>query len=290
MLADLAATPKTDRSRLPELNGLPVSQLRVLEELARTDGKPMHLYQIVRKNERSFDNKDTIELYRNILPFCREQAVDILQRSKVFGIAEKYRLCALAAEQDDIPILAVAFWSDYLTTIDHGDQARHREIAMVIRRQAMSMKQDRYDYSPREILDTLLKSLEYDPGHAPTWLDASEYARRYHSVQQQYAIIQDAVQKLPEEVSILLAAMRASSNRGAHKKAAGLADRVLALDPINTAALDFLVASRLEHSRKLAARKKWALAEKELLAADIRARSVRFKGRSRICLGMLLLL
>jgi tetratricopeptide (TPR) repeat protein len=290
LLADLAATPKANRSRLPELHGLPVSHVRVLEELARSDGKPMHLYQIVLRNERCFDKGKKFELYRNILPFGRDQAIDILERSKAFSVAEKYRLCALAAEQDDMSRFAVAFWSDYLQTISRKDPTRHREIAMVIRRQATLMKKDRYVYTPQEILDTMMKSLEYDPNHARTWLDASEYARRYQSMQQHYAIIQDAVQKLPEEVSILLAAMRASSNRGAHKKAAGLAGRVLALDPINTAALDFLVASRLEHGRKLASQKKWTLAEKELLAADTRARSIRFKGRSRICLGMLLLL
>ncbi len=290
LLADLTATPKAERTRLPELHGLPVSHVRVLEELAQADGKPLHLYQIVRRNERCFDKEKTIALYRNILPFCREQAVDILERSKAFGAAEKYRLCALAAEQDDMPRFAVAYWSDYLQTIDRKDSARFKEIAMVIRRQATLMKKDRYVYPPQEILDTMLKSLEYDPAHAPTWLDASEYARRYLGLQQHYAIIQNAVQKLPEEVSILLAAMGACSNRGAYKKAAGLAGRVLALDPINTAALDFLVASRLEHGRKLATQKKWALAEKELLAADTRARSFRYKGRSRICLGMLLLL
>jgi len=290
LLADLAATPKADRSRIPELHGLPVKHVRVLEELARSDGKPIHLFQIVLRNERCFDKGKNFELYRNILPFCRDQVVDILKRSKAFGIAEKYRLCALAAEKDDMFRFAVACWSDYLQTISRKDTTRHREIAMVIRRQAMLMKRDRYVYPPQEVLDTMMKSLEYDPYHARTWLDASEYARRYQSMQQHYAIIQDAVQKLPEEVSILLAAMRASSNRGAHKKAAGLAGRVLALDPINTSALDFLVASRLEHGRKLASQKKWTLAEKELLAADTRARSIRFKGRSRICLGMLLLL
>ena len=290
LLDDLAATPKVDRARLPELRGLSVSHIRVLEELAKADDKPVHLYQIVRKNERCFDRGKTIALYRNILPFCREQAADILEHSTAFGIAEKYRLCALAAEQDEMSSFAVASWSDYLQTINRKDPVRFQEIAMVIRRQATLMKKDRYVYSPQEVLETMVKSLEYDPGHTPTWLDASEYARRHDNLQQYYAIIQDAVQKLPEEVSILLAAMRACSNRGAHKKAAGLAVRVLALDPINIAALDFLVASRLEHGRKLALQKKWALAEKELLAADTRARSIRFKGRSRICLGMLLLL
>ena len=250
----------------------------------------MHLFRILRKNERCFDQGQKRTLYRNIVPFCREDAFEILRLIGAMGDAEKYRLCALAAEQDDMPRFAVEFWSDYMETIGQNNTARHKEIAMVIRRQASLKKMDRYVYPPQNILDTMLQSLEYDSDHAQTWIDASEYARRYLGLQQHYAIIQDAVQKLPEEVSILLAAMRAGGNRGAHKKAARLADRVLALDPINTAALDFLVSSRLEHGRKLASQKKWALAEKELLSADTRARSVRFKGRSRICLGMLLLL
>jgi tetratricopeptide (TPR) repeat protein len=289
LLADLAATPKADRSKLPELNDLPVSHIRVLVELAKSHGKPYHLYQIVHRHERCFGKGEKIELYRKILPFCREQAVIILERSKEFALTEKVHLCALAAEQDNFSRLAVTVWSDYLQMISRKDSTGPREIAMVIRRQATLMQKERHDYSPQKVLDTMLKSLEYDSDHAPTWIDASEYARRYLGTKHYYAIIQDAVQKLPGDVAILLAAMRASSNRGAHKKAAGLAEKVLALDPINTAALDFIVASRLEHGRKLASQKKWALAEKELLAADTRARSIRLKGRSRICLGMLLL-
>ena len=290
LLAKLAATPKADRSKLPGLHGVPVSQIRVLQNLAESDGKPIFLFKIVRQNEHHFGKANITELYRNILPFCNDQAVEILARSKSFRAAEKYRLCALAAEHAGMSEFAITYWTEYLDTIDRADPTGNREIAMVMRHQVKLMKQDRYEYSAQEVLDTMLKSLEYDPGHAQTWLDSSEYARRFQSAQQHYAIIQDAVLKLPEEVSILLAAMKACSNRGAHKKAAGLAGKVLALDPINTAALDFQVASHLEHGRKLASQKKWALAEKELLAADTRARSIRYKGRSQICLGMLLLL
>ncbi len=290
LLADLVATPKGSRSKLPGLHGLSNSQIRVLENLATADGKPVLLYKIVRQNERLFPRANIFELYRNILPFCGEQAIEILARSKTFNRSTKIHLCALAAEQDNMPIFAVTYWGDYLETINTKDPAKHHEIAMVMRHQVKLMKQNRYEHSPLEVLDTMLKSLEYDPSHVHTWLDALEYAKRHQSKQQHYAMIQEAVQKLPEEVSLLLVAMRASSNRNAHKKAAGLAERVLAVDPINTAALDFLVASRLEHGRKLASQKKWALAEKELLAADTRARSIRYKGRSLICLGILLLL
>jgi hypothetical protein len=95
---------------------------------------------------------------------------------------------------------------------------------------------------------------------------------------------------LPKNIEILVAAMKASGNKGAHKKASGLAQRVLEIDPINTSALDFLVESRLEHGRKLTLQKKWGLAEKELQSADTRVKAIRYRGRHRICLGMLLLL
>jgi len=290
LLANLVATPKADRSKLPGLHGLPVRLIRVLEQLAVADGKPELLHKIVLQNEQHFTKANIFELYRNILPFCRAQAIQILARSKTFDIAVKFHLCALAAEQDGMPMFAVTYWDDYLKTINPNDPEKHNEIAMVLRHQVKLMKRDRSEYSPEQILETMLKSLDYDPDHVRTWLDASEYAKQYQSKQQHYSITQDAVQKLPEEVSLLLAAMRACSDRGAHKKAAGFAERTLALDPINTTALDFLVASRLEHGRKLASQKKWALAEKELQSADTRARSVRYKGRSQICLGMLLLL
>lgn len=289
VLTTLANTPKSDHPKLPELHGVPGSHIRILEELAVSDGKPKQLYQIVHRNERYFGKEKAFQLYRNILPYCRDHALEILQRTKAFSFAEKCRLCALSAEKDDAPPFAVAFWSDYLETIKHKDTTRYREIAMIIRRQATLMERDPYEYSSQEIIDTLLKSLEYDPSHALTWITAAKYAKQYQGTKQQYAILQNAVQKLPGDVSILLAAMRACSNRNAHKKAAGLAKKVLAVDPINTEALDFLVASHLEHARKLASQKKWNLAEKELLAANTRVRSVQLKGRSQICLGMILL-
>ena len=99
-LAELAATAKADRPGLPKLHSLPVSHIRALEELARSDGKPIHLYQIVHRHERCFGKGENIELYRNILPFCGEQAVNILERSKSIALTEKIRLLALAAEKE----------------------------------------------------------------------------------------------------------------------------------------------------------------------------------------------
>jgi hypothetical protein len=289
-LQNLAATPKQEQQNFRVEHDLSPLQFNALVALSRSDGKPHSLFHFVKRHENCFDKKLQIKLLNNILPFCKDQALSFLAGSGDFTLVEKNRICALAAETDGATTFAVDFWDDYLGECDGRDSANHKEIAMVMRHQAKLQKQDDYEYSPAEILDTLLKSLEYDPGHAETWLAAAEFAKRRISSARNYAIINDAAAKLPENVSVLVAAMQASGARGAHKKASGLAQRILEIDPINTSVLDFLVESRLEHARKLASQRKWTLAEKELQGAGTRVKAVRYRGRQQICLGMLMLL
>lgn len=289
-LQKLAVTPKHEQQQFCGQYGVNPAQLPVFEALSRSDGRPLGLYKIVSRHENCFPKRLRITLLRNILPFCKDQALTVLSRSPDFTSIEKHRIFALAAEKGGATSFAVEFWDDYLGNTDRSDTLRYKEIAMVMRYQAKLKKQDEYAYSPAHVLEKLLKSLEYDPGHAATWLDAAEYAKRHVSASRSYAIINDAVAKLPENVPILVAAMQACGARNAHKKASSLAKRILEIDPINTSVLDFLVESRLEHGRKLASQKKWLLAEKELQSADTRVKALRYRGRHRICLGMVLLL
>lgn len=287
-LHTLAAASKPDQQLLREQYGLSHPQLQLLLELSQTDGKATSLYRLVRKHSHCFTRRQRIELMKNILPFCHGQADAVLEENADFDEPESYRISALAAEKDGDFSFAVMSWDDYLDTIDEKDSDRDKEIALIMRQQARLMPLENYDvFDDEEILETMLESLEYDPSHAPTWLGAAEFAGRYLSWSRQYTIINDAVKKLPENVTILIAAMKACGQKGAYKKASGLARRVLAIDPINTSALDFLVQARLEHGRKLANQKKWLLAEQELQAADTRVKAVRLRGRHHICLGML---
>ncbi len=289
-LQNLAATPKNEQYQLCAQYGMNPMQFPVIEALAGSDGRPLSLYKIVSRHENCFTKGQRITMLRNILPFCKEQALGFLGRSPDFTSIEKHRILALAAEKDGATSSAAQFWDDYLGNSYWSDTLRHKEIAMVLRHQAKLQKMDDYAYSPVHVLEKLLKSLEYEPSHAETWLEAAEYAKRHYSASRSYAILNDAVAELPENVPILVAAMRACGARNAHKKASSLAKRILEIDPINTSVLDFLVESRLEHGRKLASQKKWLLAEKELQSADTRVKALRYRGRHRICLGMVSLL
>jgi tetratricopeptide (TPR) repeat protein len=290
-LRNLAATPTCDHNRIRDQYNLNPLQLRALDDLSRAGGNPLRLFQMVRKHGHCFNKDQKAMMLRQILPFCREHALDTLAGSSELSLLEKYRILALAAEKDTAFTFAVDFWNDYLDESGRQDPAKFREIAMVMRHQAKLMTQSPYDdYYSDDVLETMLQSLEYDHSHARTWLDAAEFAKRHISQQEHYSIISTAAQKLPGDVTILVTAMRACGNRGAHKKASGLAKQVLKIDPINTSALDFLVESRLQHGRKLASRRNWTAAEKELQGADTRVKAIRLRGRNHICLGMLLLL
>ncbi len=289
LLQNLAGAQKPERREILASYELNPAQRKALEDLSQNDGQPHNLLHFVRNHQACFTKPRRLNLLGNILPHCGEQGLPFLARHTDLSLLEKNRLSALAAENDNVPSFAVDFWNDYLGSSSEWEPARYKEIGLVLRRMA-KLEQRAGHYGTHEILDTMMESLKYDPDHAQTWLEASDLARQIFGLARHYRIIQDAVVKLPENVDILVAAMKACGRKGAHKKASGLAQRVLEIDPINISALDFLVESRLEHGRKLAIKKKWQLAEKELQRADTRVKAVRFRGRQQICLGMLLLL
>lgn len=290
ILVKIASATGNSRRQIREQQNVSIRHFRALEELATLGDNPRSLYNIVRRHEKCFTRKERKKILWHIIPFCGEYAIDILIKCSEFSNEEKIRLAALAAEKDGAVESAVALWDDYHDHFDFQAPSKHLEAAMVLRRKAELMTSVISRFSAQHIAETMLESLEYDPEHEKTWLEAADIAKKHLSRNQYYSILRDAAVKLPENVPVLLAAMKASGERSAHKKAAGLAAKVLEIDPINTTALDFLVESRLEHARKLASRTKWKLAENELANADTRVTAAHLKGRRRICFGMLLLL
>lgn len=290
ILVKIASATGNSRKQIREQQNVSIRHFRALEELAAIGDNPSSLYNTIRRHEKCFTHKERRKILWHIIPFIGEYAIDILLKCSDFNKEERLRLAAITAEKDGAIEFAVDFWDDYYDLLDLEDPSQHLKAAMVLRKQAELMSYAGYRFPAQDIVEIMLESLLYDPEHATTWIKAADIAKKQLSRNQYYSILRDASAKLPDNVPILLAAMMASGERGAHKQAAGLAAKVLKIDPINTTALDFLVESRLEHARKLAAAKKWKLAENELENADTRVTASHLKGRRRICLGMLLLL
>ncbi len=291
LLNRVSSSGKEERKQLREQYGLAIRHFRALEDLVDHGIRPLALAKIVRQHAKCFTVKARKELLRNIIPYCGESSVNVLRNCPEFNQNEKKTLVALSAEKDGAFDIAIELWEEYYQDLTANSTTNPLELALILRKLADLYQIAKFmQVSMEFVIKTLLKSLEFDPDHVKTWLDAARLAQKYTSAKQYYRILNQAIEQLPDSVPVLLAAMKASGERNAHKKAAGLAERVLRIDPINTAALDFLVESRFEHARKLAHKKKWALAEKELQGAGGRVTSLHLKGRQNICLGMLSLL
>ena len=288
---EFARADGRQKEQLANRYGLQKRQIHFLEQLAKPDTAPYSLYQLVKKHKPLFTPAEHRKVLLALAPFCGSRAVSLVDNFPGLDLIEKTRLLALAAEIELLPGIASEYWSDYLRLLDrHGVEVDPLVRALVLRHQAQLLEKtgdlrDQYDG-----LAMLRKSLEDDPADHETWIETSRLAYRLGEEKDGYRIINDAVEKLPDNVPVLLEAMRRAGQRKAHKKAARLAARVLEIDPINTDAMDFMAQSHLAHARKLARQKKFDLAGRELDAITFRVKSIRLKGRNLICRGMLLLL
>ncbi|WP_035274818.1 tetratricopeptide repeat protein [Desulfogranum japonicum] len=289
IIASVRPLPRDARQEFFLQRNVDLKTCQALASLLDSDDDPEQLYRFVKKNKHLFSREKYTLLEKNLLIYCGESGARKLEACK-YPLAEKYRLLALTVEQDGAGFYAQDFWEEYLAIREKAGGFPAKEKAMIYRHMAATIPPEVDHFEPQRKYSLLKLSLEYDPSHAETWLAVARSAKQRNSVKAYYDHLNEAVHNLPDNVDILLASMKAAAERKAFKKASRIAQQVLAIDPINIKALDFVVESHLEHARKLVKQTKWQLAEKELHAAGTRVKSLRFRGRNRIGLGMVRLL
>jgi cellulose synthase operon protein C len=116
------------------------------------------------------------------------------------------------------------------------------------------------------VCEGLELSLESDPD-LETYLRLIAFYRHAERPKDSRRLLEVATRHWPEDRRVIQATMEAALDTGAFKKAAGLARRLLAIDPINTEVRERLVAAHLAHARKQVLKSRLDLARKELDAA-----------------------
>ena len=281
-----------ERETLTTTLHLHAKELDFVKELLAAADNGKRLYQLIAgTSHKGLPRPVRQRLLRRLLPHCKEQAVEILNKDRTMSMAKKYRYTALAAELDTAWEISINYWEDYLETLDRDDPAFALKAALILRHQdKLLVKAGGTWNQVGQRLSLLSESLEHDPNDVETWLQVIELSRTVKGEQRCYQLVNKALQQLPDEPEILLAAMEAAMRRRAFKKAARLADRVLALDPVNIKARNCFLASRIGHGTKLVSQGKLALARREFQAAVTDTRSLRYRGRGQICLGLLCLM
>lgn len=137
------------------------------------------------------------------------------------------------------------------------------------------------------VLEDLAAAQELDPEDRSGTVRLIAAARDAGELKQARAALAEALERFPDDAAVLLEAVRTALAGNAFKKAAGLAARLLAIDPINVPVQGMLLDAHLAHARKQIRSGRRDLARRQLDEAGSWARGAAAAGRVDILRALL---
>ncbi len=174
---------------------------------------------------------------------------------------EKLRISALHAEEREKFFDALDFWEQCVEILQANPQQNSLQIALILRRMATLC-------APAEAVDYQLESLQFDAEDKETQLKILSYYEQQGDKERYKKRLQETLAVFPGDIEVLGLAMQAAVGNKAYKKATQYAEKILAVDPVNSGAIKLLFTSHLNHARKLLKSGKYHLVEKEITQAE----------------------
>ena len=174
---------------------------------------------------------------------------------------ETLRISALRAEAKQNTFEAIDYWDQCLELLYQDKQHNALKIAFIYRQMAKLASHD-------EGIKYLIDSLEFDAEDRETHLQVLKYYEVAADKKYFKERLQETLAQFPKDIEFLAIAMHSAFTDKAFKKATQFADKILAIDPVNTQAKHVLFSSHLNHARKLLKTKKFHLVEKEISHAE----------------------
>lgn len=272
----LTLPPSEQQPFMAALYGWDTPKIQVLQELqalATQGERPLFNYLL--RQHATIGTQDIQQALQQWLPHLTPQHLKQYEHQFGFdslGIEEHQRLSTLMREitQPGQVKTIDSLWKNHLNqrleALEHGDNAL--QAALIQRHRVELMQRSGYD-DPQHLATLLHESLQWDPYDKTAQLQYIDLCKRPELGKAQYhAAIDQALQRYPRDVDILLKAVSAAQQRKAFKKVVGYAQRILEIDSINTQAREVLIASHLAHAHKLLKQQKFPGATKELDSAS----------------------
>jgi hypothetical protein len=207
----------------------------------------------------------------NLLPAAPNCMAQFTQRFDPLPPIEHNRIAALAAEAQQDWDNAILYWRALVSMLerDKAPDARLAE-AVVLRHMADLARthpeiDDEQEASGADLVTLYLeRSLQADPTDLTAMLALLDRYRASDDPKEWYRAAELAVVRFPTNPAVLLHAVDAAVARNAFKKAAGFAQQVLAVDPINLPVRQRMIELQLAHARKQARSGRADLAAKSL--------------------------
>jgi tetratricopeptide (TPR) repeat protein len=157
-------------------------------------------------------------------------------------------------------------WNEALEALSRQTDAKSPSsllrAALILRRIADLLEEAEFDWEL--IAEVLEKSLQADPDDSPTYRRLIQLFRENRQFKQARRFQEQALNRYPQDIEILLEVVETSLASSAFKKAVQFAQRVLEIDPINSRVRRILFDAHIAHARKQIKQRKPDLAFKEL--------------------------
>lgn len=181
---------------------------------------------------------------------------------------------ALAFEIPELPKEAINLWQQVFTHLE-ADHPRpwppgsHPALCQaLLQRRLFTHLQLQNTSQQQEVERMLEESLELDPEYLPGYLLLIRHYQNTNRHGKASIILRRALGRWPTSVDLLNEELASALHKGSFKKAATLASRILAIDPIHRPARQRLIQAHMDHARKQVAKGRTDLALRELDQAE----------------------
>ena len=284
------------RSFVIETSGLSTAASQTAMRLAEAEAAgPGALFFFLVKSAEQFDTVDLRSACRNLLPRAPDRVPQFEKRFGALEEWERQRILALSAEEAGRWSQAERCWGAAAEQLLSDGSTRARLSAGVVYRHLaeLALKHDSIegeDFRQDPRLWYLRRSVEADPDYLPARLQLIDLLRESEDPDEQkdwHAQADAAAARFPQEREALLCAIDSAAQRKAFKKAAGYAQKLLALDPINLSARQRMIDLLIAQARKQCRAERPDLAEKALDEAMRWERSDKPSASLRLNRGLL---
>ncbi len=256
-----------------EVAGLPANAGKLLTDLTDAERRgPGALLDVLLKSKDRFAPADLRSACLNLLPRLPARLSQIERQFGPLPAAERHRLLALAAELEQDWDEFVHQWQAAADALEQSSEADADLARSIIYRRladvAVSVRSlRRKGDHDADVAIWLEKSVTADPTDRDSLRLLIAELRRSGNTKEWARWADLGAVRFPNDAALLLDALEATAERGALRKAADLAKRVLALDPINVVARQRLIDFAIGHARKKMAEARPDLANKALAEA-----------------------
>lgn len=246
------------RGFIAEVKGLPAEASGLLDRITEAERRgPAALFALLIRRPAGLPEAELREACRELLVRVPKQTGAFEKAFGPLSDSEKHRITALAAEADEEWLEAERHWCGLADSLERvGDPETdlakgviYRHLADLARKTGgLIGGEGDSDEDPK--IYYLERSVEADPTYLPAMLHLVTLYREAYRDKDWYRAVDRALRAFPDDVAVLAQATDAAVARKSYKSAAGLARRLLAIDPINQPVRQRIIALQVAQARK----------------------------------------